>query len=60
MNKADLERALKKTVGAALKPVQYQDEKGNRFTVQGCIYDNGVVVLHGAFIPVETELDVAS
>lgn len=40
MNKADLERALKKTVGAALKPVYVRDiATGNEFAVLSVTYD---------------------
>lgn len=44
MNKADLERALKKTTGAALKPVKVF-VNGQLYPINGVHLESGVVIL---------------
>lgn len=53
MNKADLERALKK-VGAstALKPVRVLDQEGNVYEITSAAYDspNNTVFIHVSYV----------
>lgn len=61
MNKADLERALKKTVGAALKPVVFRDvETGRVFNLSSVVYDTETNRVHINGYSPNSDSDVAS